>query len=525
MVDPTYPLYPVFAFLGFFLALVPLPWHLEAWNSATCYYMLWASLSCLNQFVNAVVWARDAIDHAPVWCEISTRITIAASVGLPAASMCINQRLYNIARVQAVMITKAEKRRAVMIDTLICVLFPIIVVALSYVVQGHRYNILEELGCFPALYNTLLTYFLVNWWPLVFAFIASIYCALSLVAFNRRRAQFNEFLSSRKSSLTLSRYFRLMALSTTSLLLLVPISSYGIYLNVTTQPLGPWRSWSDTHYDFGRIQQIPAIIWRASSVSITVHELNRWLSPACALIFFIYFGVASEARRNYTTAFWFVLGKFGIQPKPKSAKGGMQRFGAIPSFVAGHSKTTPHAKRASPTEALPPYDYPKPPRMNPTDSFTTTISSLPAEKDQDVPFASYQGLASTPSLAGGSSTPGSPTPIYDHFARRRTFDGPVSVAESVPPMPPLPPAAQAWPSTPRTPPSPVTPLSPTLTESGLSPMDSVFSHDSEQSAVSLAYTDIEAAYGARVPSFVSLEVERSSEPPTPFNLHHDRSTS
>ena len=128
MVDPTYPLFPIFSFLGFVLALVPLPWHLEAWNSATCYYMMWASLSCLNEFVNTVVWARDALDHAPVWCDVcecplslplpsccyiptapsATRITIAASVGIPAASMCINQRLYNIAKVQAVMVTKAE---------------------------------------------------------------------------------------------------------------------------------------------------------------------------------------------------------------------------------------------------------------------------------------------------------------------------------------------------------------------------------------------------------------------------------
>ncbi|EIW56740.1 fungal pheromone STE3G-protein-coupled receptor [Trametes versicolor FP-101664 SS1] len=327
MVDPTYPLFPLFAFLGFVLALVPLPWHLEAWNSATCYYMMWASLACLNEFVNCVVWARDAIDHAPAWCEISTRLTIAASVGIPAASMCINQRLYNISRVQAVMVTRAEKQRAVLIDSLICVLFPIIVVALSYIVQGHRYNILQELGCFPALYNTLLTYFLVNWWPLVLGLIASVYCVLSLLEFNRRRAQFNEFLASKSSSLTLGRYFRLMALSTTSLLLMVPISIYGIYLNATTQPLGPWISWSDTHFDFGRVEHIPAVNWRSSQTSITVHELNRWLSPACAIIFFIYFGVASEARRNYHKAFWFVMGKFGVKPRSSNEKSGLQSLG------------------------------------------------------------------------------------------------------------------------------------------------------------------------------------------------------
>lgn len=70
MVDPTFPLFPIMAGLGFFLVLIPLPWHLQAWNSGTCYYMMWTALACLNQFVNSIVWSGDAINKAPVWCDI-----------------------------------------------------------------------------------------------------------------------------------------------------------------------------------------------------------------------------------------------------------------------------------------------------------------------------------------------------------------------------------------------------------------------------------------------------------------------
>ena len=70
MYDITYPLFPIAAALGFVVVLIPLPWHLEAWNSGTCYYMIWVALACLNQFVNSVVWANDAINKAPVWCDI-----------------------------------------------------------------------------------------------------------------------------------------------------------------------------------------------------------------------------------------------------------------------------------------------------------------------------------------------------------------------------------------------------------------------------------------------------------------------
>ncbi|KAH9943675.1 pheromone A receptor-domain-containing protein, partial [Amylocystis lapponica] len=330
---PSVPLFPIFAFIGFVLALVPLPWHFEAWNSATCYYMIWASLACLNQFVNSVVWANNALNPAPIWCDISTRIIIGASVGLPAASLCINRRLYNIARVQTVMVTAAE------------------VSACSYVVQGHRFNIYEDIGCYPAIYNTLLAYFLVNWWPIVLGLISAVYCILSLRAFALRRAQFKEFLSSNNSSLSFSRYFRLMALATTELMLTIPISSYAIYLNATAQPLDPWVSWWNTHWDFSRVEQIPSIIWRMDHELVIAMELGQWLNPLCALIFFAYFGVASEARKHYKMAFWAVARRLGFSPA-SDAKG-------LSSSSLAHL-----AKKSSSSTGLPEYALPSPPRYN-----------------------------------------------------------------------------------------------------------------------------------------------------------------
>ncbi len=123
--DPTYPLFPVFAFFGFILPLIPLQWHLAAWNSGTCYFMIWTSLASLNQFINSIVWADNVTNWAPWWCEICTifslfppkisltlavaiRIQIGASVAVPASCMCIQRRLYQIASVRAVSVTRPE---------------------------------------------------------------------------------------------------------------------------------------------------------------------------------------------------------------------------------------------------------------------------------------------------------------------------------------------------------------------------------------------------------------------------------
>ena len=78
MSDVTYPLFPIVAALGFVVVLIPLPWHLEAWNSGTCYYMIWVALACLNQLINSVVWANDAINRAPVWCDICETLRLSS---------------------------------------------------------------------------------------------------------------------------------------------------------------------------------------------------------------------------------------------------------------------------------------------------------------------------------------------------------------------------------------------------------------------------------------------------------------
>ena len=56
----------------------------------------------------------------------ATRIQVGLNVAIPACSLCINRRLYKIASVKAVMITREEKRRAVIQDLLICVGIPLL---------------------------------------------------------------------------------------------------------------------------------------------------------------------------------------------------------------------------------------------------------------------------------------------------------------------------------------------------------------------------------------------------------------
>ncbi|KAJ7881505.1 pheromone A receptor-domain-containing protein [Mycena olivaceomarginata] len=105
-----------------------------------------------------------------------------------------------------------------------------------------------------------------------------------------------------------------MALASLELLLNFPIATYGLYLTALSEPIVPWISWANTHADFSRVDQVPAIFWRANGHTAVIVELSRWAGVICAFFFFGFFGFAAEARKNYCPAFWAVAKRCGLTP-------------------------------------------------------------------------------------------------------------------------------------------------------------------------------------------------------------------
>lgn len=363
--NPTYPLLPVISFLGFFLILIPFPWHLQGWNAGTCVYMMWGAISCLIQFVNSIVWRNSALNVAPVWCDISTKLLIGASVGVPASALCISRRLYTIAVIKTASPTHQDKWRAVIIDLSISIGIPVIVMALHYIVQGHRFDILEDVGCWPAIYNVIPAYFLVYMWPSLLGCISFVYSGLTLAAFYKRRMAFNSLISG-NNSMNANRYARLMMLSVVEMAFTVPISIYSVYISGTSIPMQSWVSFSDTHYNFSYVGLIPAAEWTSNSIYKQSIDLTRWLFPVCAFTFFALFGFASEARKHYWLYFLWIAKRFGYNPSVMQT-------------------STPHAPRlkGNTVGSLPVYSTPAP-RIKLQSSFTPVLDLKDSDVYQDV---------------------------------------------------------------------------------------------------------------------------------------------
>ena len=86
---PPNELYSVFSFIGFVLSAIPFYWHFKgkmcncssycstlskndgvARNAGTCLFMFWTGLGCLLQCINSIVWNKNTVNRAPVYCDI-----------------------------------------------------------------------------------------------------------------------------------------------------------------------------------------------------------------------------------------------------------------------------------------------------------------------------------------------------------------------------------------------------------------------------------------------------------------------
>ena len=134
---------------------------------------------------------------------------------------------------------------------------------------------------------------------------------LCLRSLRMKRSELNELLSSHQN-LTTSHYYRLAWISSSGCVFTVTVGTLIVvfnlvqYFKATGAALEPWRGWADSHFNFSRVDLVPAVLWRSSLPNEVSVELPRWLTLLCSFVFFGFFGFAGEARSNYRSAVLFV---------------------------------------------------------------------------------------------------------------------------------------------------------------------------------------------------------------------------
>lgn len=325
----------VISFLAAFLVVVPFPWHWRAKNIATLTTMAWLFILNLFRAVNTIIWAGNVKVIAPAYCDIGTMLWTAAGWGLPASSVCITRHLAAVASPNFTPTGLNEKRHRFWFEMVMCVFMPFVFAGIHYIPQGHRFDIMEDLGCQPATYFTWAAIWLYYFPSLALSLIASIYAVLAIYWFMERRAQFRELLTASRSGLTTGRYLRLLSLGLAEIVLCF---GYNIYILVDEFQLTgilPWISWENVHWHFGTPHQFPSVVMppalkRSNMVMFT-------LLPVSAFAFFLFFAFGEEAVAEYKKNWvWVKIHIFRMDPSRMVGRYGNS---TLPSFI-GKSQAT-----------------------------------------------------------------------------------------------------------------------------------------------------------------------------------------
>ncbi|KAJ7243441.1 putative fungal pheromone GPCR, STE3-type [Mycena rebaudengoi] len=297
---------PIGAFVASFLVLVPLPWHWRARNVPTLSIIAWLFLSNIMLGVNAIIWADNIRIVAKVWCDITTKFQVGATMALPMCCLCLCIHLERIASVRQVRTTPEQKRRRMYFDLAMCWGVPAISMALHYIVQGHRFDIVQDFGCRPATYISVAAICLV-WVPqLIAVLLTLLFAGAALFHFFQRRLTFARHLQD-SSALTPSRYFRLMAMAIVQMVWATFVTGTNMWLSCR-DGLRPWISWADVHSNFGRVAAFPRVFIPQEQWAWTYFIF--WTVPLTALMFFAFFasgttrfGKGGSAKDNNAHAF------------------------------------------------------------------------------------------------------------------------------------------------------------------------------------------------------------------------------
>ncbi|KZV83952.1 fungal pheromone STE3G-protein-coupled receptor [Exidia glandulosa HHB12029] len=296
---------PIVSFAAAILVLLPLPWHWKARNVATLSLIGWLFICNIIRGINSIIWMNNVAIHFHVWCDIATKLLIGVSIALPACSLTLTRHLEHVASVRYGLTTAAEKRRRRIIDLCFTIGIPLVMMALHYVVQGHRFDIVEDIGCQPVIYTSLSGVLLMFGTPLLLSVCSLVYAGLALRHFAIRRLQFEQHLRDSKSAMTTARYMRLMALALTEMVWGVSLGTFVVFENITQSGLRPWVSFADVHYNFSRVAVFPNFLVPNMAEVLLIW----WITPSTAILFFVFFGFSDEAREGYKSIWRWICRK------------------------------------------------------------------------------------------------------------------------------------------------------------------------------------------------------------------------
>jgi len=217
---------------------------------------------------------------------------------------------------------------------------------LDYVVQGHRYNIIQYIGCRATTYISIPGLLIIHVPPLLLSVGTSVYAGtqflhpstkpttytssgIALYHFVRVHRTLSNVLQASNSRLSPNLYVRLMAMSVTLMLWGTMLTSVMIWVN-TLHGIQPWVSWKNVHLNWNRAN---VLIWaKADPRERRLQLLMWWWIPSSTAISFIFLGFGEDALREYRRIGSAVMSAISSRVLPNGNKKSGEEVPPVLSF-------------------------------------------------------------------------------------------------------------------------------------------------------------------------------------------------
>lgn len=103
-----YPVFPIISSFAIVGCIIPIPAHWRARNIATISLGLWILGANIIFWVGTVAWHGTINNPYPVWGDIVNLYLAMFPTALASCTLCIQYRLWSIARARTVFITKKD---------------------------------------------------------------------------------------------------------------------------------------------------------------------------------------------------------------------------------------------------------------------------------------------------------------------------------------------------------------------------------------------------------------------------------
>ncbi|KAF7326986.1 STE3-domain-containing protein [Mycena sanguinolenta] len=351
-----HPEFAPIAFLSAFSLALPLPWHWRAGNVATLSIMFWLFVTNIIYAIDALIWGNNVDIVATVWCDISTKLIVGSNIALPAACLCVCIHLESVASVRQARTSISDKRRRQLYELLACFVVPLVFMILHYIVQGHRFDIIEEYGCRPTTYFSIPSIFLMTVPPMLLSIASLVVGGLALRHFIVRRMSFAAHLDASHSALTTSRYLRLMLMAMLEMIWSLAVTTYTLWFTTIGIPLRPYSSWAEVHSNFSRIDTYPTIF--IPDIVLRTYYFLWWLVPISTIAFVAMFAFGRDAMEEYKKCFLLIRRVIFRGPASGTPKKSFDKKGAmeLPSYESSPGAATAPASPGALKHAEAAYD-------------------------------------------------------------------------------------------------------------------------------------------------------------------------